>query len=71
MMVEWVSNKWLNRTGKVERACEIAYVKKSPGLNVSMSCSVSFPRNLVAARRPSPVAKPSAQAVIPSQQNSI
>lgn len=43
-----------------------SYVKKFPGLNVNMSCSVSSPRNSVAASKPRPMAKPSPQAVMPS-----
>ena len=42
------------------------YVKKFPGLNVSMACRDSSPRNSCAARSPNPIAKPSPQAVMPS-----
>ena len=57
---ELIGKQWMSVCSK------LAYVKKFPGLNVSMSCSVSSPRNSVAASKPRPMAKPSPQAVIPS-----
>ena len=42
------------------------YVKKFPGLNVSMACRDSSPNNSCAARSANPIAKPSPQAVMPS-----
>ena len=56
----------LQHCGKIDAAIAVAYVKKFPGLKVSIACSDSDPRYSVAASRPSPIARPRPQAVMPS-----
>ena len=56
----------LQHSGESDAAVIVSYVKKFPGLKVSIACSDSDPRYSVAASRPSPIARPSPQAVMPS-----